>query len=376
MGQIMKLHVLRLIAVLLIAAGFAVGQAPPAQDTFVSSATPKINYGPGIALVVGPGTTSYLQFNLSGIPSGVTVSKASLRLYVNAVLKGGSFDVYQLNNAWGENTLTFSTPPPILGASATGNHPVAIGASSMTHFLLIDITPLAQGWINGTILNNGVALALTSGSAGNFSFDSKESLLTGNGPELEISLISTGPQGPQGIQGLTGPQGPQGMQGIQGVSGIDGPQGPKGQGFNFKGAFDPAGAYGAYDVVSFGGSGYVAKSSTNPGDPPPDINQNWSLMAQQGTTGPQGPPGSQGAQGQQGMQGLQGLQGLPGPPGASGGGGGFNGIQEFISDSNFTVPTGVTHLMAEAWGAGGEAEEATLAPQQQLVSTTLLEIFA
>jgi hypothetical protein len=33
-------------------------QAPPSQDTFVSSATPKTNYGAGISLVVGPGTNS------------------------------------------------------------------------------------------------------------------------------------------------------------------------------------------------------------------------------------------------------------------------------------------------------------------------------
>jgi len=36
-----------------------------------------------------------------------------------------------------------------------------------------------------TIANNGVALALTTAN-GLFSFDSKESLLTANGPELEI----------------------------------------------------------------------------------------------------------------------------------------------------------------------------------------------
>jgi hypothetical protein len=46
-------------------------QAPPSADTFVSSATPKTNYGPGITLVVGSGSTSYLQFNLSGMPAGV-----------------------------------------------------------------------------------------------------------------------------------------------------------------------------------------------------------------------------------------------------------------------------------------------------------------
>ena len=85
---------------------------------------------------------------------------------------------------------------------------MSITAASLNQFLLVDITALAQGWVNGTIPNNGVALALTSASNGGFSFDSKESLLTGNGPELVIAFNSgTGPQRPAGP---TGPQGPQG----------------------------------------------------------------------------------------------------------------------------------------------------------------------
>jgi hypothetical protein len=244
-------------------------QAPPSGDVFVSSATQKINYGPGITMVLAPGATSYVQFNLSGIPSGASVSKASLRLYVDTVVKGGSFDVYQMNSAWSKGTLDVSTPPPALGASATGNHTIAISASSMNQFLLIDITSLAQGWINGTIPNNGVALALTSRSAGTFSFDTKESLLTANGPELEISLVGTGP-GPQGIQGAQGPQGLPGEVGLTGPQGPPcntGPRGPAGQGFTFRNACDPAAAYVAYDVVTFHGSSYAAKANTNPAIP-------------------------------------------------------------------------------------------------------------
>jgi hypothetical protein len=62
-------------------------QAPPSADTFVSSSTPKTNYGPAIALVVCQGSTSYVQFNLAGIPAGANISKATLRLYVDAVAK-------------------------------------------------------------------------------------------------------------------------------------------------------------------------------------------------------------------------------------------------------------------------------------------------
>src|SRR5579884_1512120 len=150
-----------ILALFLICSISLFAQAPPSADTFVSSATPKTNYGPSITLVVGQGSTAYVQFNLSGVPTGATVSKAMLRLYVDAVVTNGAFDVYRLNNAWSENTLTYNTPPPALGTSATGGHPISITSASFNQFLLIDITSLVQGWVNGTIANNGVALALT-----------------------------------------------------------------------------------------------------------------------------------------------------------------------------------------------------------------------
>ena len=361
-------------------------QAPPSADTFVSSAFPKRNYGRWISLVVAQGTTSYVQFNLAGIPAGATVSKATLRLYVDAVAAKGTFDVYELNGAWNENTLTYGTPPPALGASATGGRPIVVGAASLNQFLLIDITQLVQNWVNGAAPNNGLALALTS-TAGSFSFDSKESLLTANGPELELALASLGPQGPPGPQGSQGPPGSQGIQGIPGLqgppgltgaTGAQGLPGTPGQGFTFKAAFNSAAPYSPYDVVTFNGSTYVATSATNAGDPTPDANSNWAqmakagagfnwrgpfvcdgttiyapgdvvsyqgsswvvsgfsiggcvqppyapwqLLAQQGASGPTGAVGPQGSQGVQGIPGLPGATGTQGLPGPQG----IQGIQ-------------------------------------------------
>lgn len=330
-------------------------QAPPSADTFVSSSTAKTNYGSSIALVVGSGTTSYVRFNLAGIPAGSSISKATLRLYVDAVAKNGTFDVYQLNSSWAENTLTYNTPPPPLGTSVTNGTGVSITSASWNQFLLIDITALAQGWVNGTIPNNGVALALTSASKGSFSFDSKESLLTGNGPELEIAFNSgtgpqgpigpagpTGPQGPQGVAGAVGPIGPsgatgsqgatglqgaqgplgpmgltgsQGMQGVAGPQGIpgltgstgaqgpQGPQGTAGTGFNWRGAFDCSASYSVGDVISYQGSSWTTNTPIGGCVQPPF--SPWALLAQQGATGPAGPPGSSG------LTSFNNLNGLP-----------------------------------------------------------------
>ena len=352
---------------LLSASVFA--QAPPSADTYSNGGIKNQKNGSGLLLVVQHGFDTYLKFNLATLPASPSIAKATLRVYVDAVVSPGSFDVYQLNSSWSESMLTYiNAPAP--GTSATGGHPVVITTSSMNQFVLIDITSLVQGWANGTITNNGIALALTT-SGGSFSFDSKESSLTSHHPELEIALNgAVGPQGPAGPAGATGPagvageqgstvgpqgpigpagvsgaQGPQGAtgaQGPQGIMGLTGPQGPQGTqgaagtngtGFNFTGLFSSSTSYNVNDVATYNGSTYVA-TVVNQGGTTPDQNPaDWTLMAQagaagaagaQGTQGPQGTPGATGAQGTMGIpgatgaQGPQGLQGFQGVPGAQG----------------------------------------------------------
>ena len=244
--------------------------------------------------------SSYVQFNLSTVPAGATVSKATLRLYVDLAAVGGQFDVYQLNTSWGEKTLTYNNAPA-LGASATGNHPITITTASLNQFVVIDITPLVQSWINGSVANNGVALAVV-GSTGVFAFDTKEidnyQPSSGVGdcterdrPDRKDHRDRKGPQGSVGPQGPAGPLGPQGPAGAPGPQGPPGAAGANGTGFNFRSVFDNSTNYAAYDVVTYNGSTYDATVAIPPGGGTPDTNPAWSLMAQ---IGAQGQPGSQG----------------------------------------------------------------------------------
>jgi hypothetical protein len=329
---------------LLLVSPSLLAQAPPSADTFVSSAFSKTNFGSVGTMNVGPGSTSYVQFNLSGIPPGATVTKATLRLYVDLVISNGTFDVYQVNKSWSESALTYNNQPLPLGTSATGGHPVSVTSSSFNQFLLLDVTSLVQGWVGGTVPNYGVALALPSGSAANFYLDSKESLLTANGPELEIALAgavgppgpigltgatgTTGAQGLQGLQGTTGPtgpigpagtQGPQGTPGLTGSTGAQGPQGPQGtagMGFNWRGAFDCSASYSAGDAISYQGSSWITNTPIGGCVQPPF--SPWDLLAQQGAAGASGPSGPAGITGATGAAGAQGPQGVPGAQGPTG----------------------------------------------------------
>jgi hypothetical protein len=251
--------------------------APPIADTYIASSKTSTNYGSQATLVVQTGTQTFLKFDLSALPSGINVSKATLRLYLNAVSASGSVDVFPVFNNWSEGTLTYKNAP-LLGGSATGGHPVALSSSNLNQFVIIDVTQLVQDWVSGIQPNYGLALAL-GGTAGSFSFDSKESIATSHQPELEIA--TTGPAGPQGIQGpqgLTGVPGPAGPIGPQGQTG---PQGP-GVGFTFRNSFSPSASYAINDAVAYNGSTYVAiVASQGPNNPAPNINlTKWSLIAQ------------------------------------------------------------------------------------------------
>lgn len=156
---------------------------------------------------------------------------------------------------------------------------------------------------------------------------------------------TVGPQGPAGSIGPAGPTGPQGATGAAStVPGPTGPQGPAGAtgpvgpGFAWRGAWALSGYYYINDVVSWGGSNYVATaehnnygtpptgSSSGPATDPTVVNDGWVVYTLRGLTGPAGPtgadstvPGPQGATGAQGAAStVPGPQGATGPQGASG----------------------------------------------------------
>src|SRR5580704_16375494 len=112
MSKYPRLAILLVLAVSLFCISTLAQQAPPSADTFVSSSTPNTNYGPSIFLAVGSGTTAYLKFNLSDVAPGPAVAKATLRLFVDAVVTNGQFDVYNLPSTptWSESALTYRTP--------------------------------------------------------------------------------------------------------------------------------------------------------------------------------------------------------------------------------------------------------------------------
>ena len=248
----------------------AYAQITPSADANTNSTFPTTKYGANQLLHVNGATQiTYIQFDLSSIPASASVSKATLKLFVEAAPTAGSFNVDYVNGLWVESTISYSLAPA-LGSTIVSSVPVT--PANKSQYILIDITPAVVAWLNASVANDGVALV--ANGALNVTFDSKENAATSHPPELDIVFTGTGPQGPQGPQGPAGPQGTSGAPGLNG------------QGFNFVGAFNPASAYNVYDVVTYNGSSYVAiVPSSGPSNPTPDTNPtDWSVMAQQGSS--------------------------------------------------------------------------------------------
>jgi len=173
----------------------AQAQITPSGDSYTNSAAPTTNYGAKTLLGVDGATQiSYIQFDLGSIPSGANVSQATLKLYVNSVTSAGSFNVDFVNGGWSEGTIDFNNAPA-LGSTIVASVPIT--TADKNQYVLINITPALQAWLNGSQTNDGIAL-VANGSF-NATFDSKENTTTSHPAEIDVVFAAGGGGGITGV---------------------------------------------------------------------------------------------------------------------------------------------------------------------------------
>src|SRR6266571_948078 len=142
----MKVRTLCLMSLLVVVSQFAAAQIPATDDSYTASSSASGNFGNQSMLnVIGPGVNSYIRFDLTAMPAGLTssnVSKATLRLNINGVTTSGTFDVYLVTSSWTEGVLTYSKAPTLGAKVASG---VMITASKR-NFVDVDVTSAVQAW--------------------------------------------------------------------------------------------------------------------------------------------------------------------------------------------------------------------------------------
>ena len=170
----------------------AQAQLTPSQDAYTDTAHPTTNYGTAATLGVANGNlsiqTSYIQFDLSAIPtgySGSNIAKATLRIYVDGATKAGSFNVDFVNGAWTESTITANSAPALGNTIAAS---VSIATTNKNDYISIDITTALQAWLNGSQANDGIALVANSPLA--MTIDSTKNTKTSHSPQVDVVFAS------------------------------------------------------------------------------------------------------------------------------------------------------------------------------------------
>ena len=130
------------------------------DDTTINRAIPRASNPtqPTLGVVAtaqGVGRMAYAKFDLSNLAlgPGVTVRKATLRVYCSSVKRPGSIQIVPVMSPWTENEITGVNAPDIAAATQPGT-PVTL--ATKRHWVTFDVTEIVRGWVEQTTANYGV----------------------------------------------------------------------------------------------------------------------------------------------------------------------------------------------------------------------------
>lgn len=213
---------LAVVGSLVVAGSLRAETISTSADAFTDSGQPSVNTGTAPSLKVRNKTTpaqaAFLRFDTSVLPAGGFVSRATVRFWVSGINDSGPLDLRLVQAPWVETTLTHANAPA-LGA-AIGTVPVASGSA---RWVSADITATVQGWLSGSLANNGIAI--TGSSLTDTVVMAVAARESAHPSEIAVTVAVVGPPGPPGPPGAPGAPGAPGPPGTPGASGEPGPRG-------------------------------------------------------------------------------------------------------------------------------------------------------
>jgi hypothetical protein len=139
---------------------------PVSNDAWIKSDTPTQNYGNDTQLNTyfkfSPSETqrTLYRFDIenSGISTGALVVSAVARIFVLDSNASASVNIHRINADWTEASVNWDNINISHDFSSVASIP---SGSPAGQYVDVNITPLAQGWINGSIANQGIMLKTT-----------------------------------------------------------------------------------------------------------------------------------------------------------------------------------------------------------------------
>lgn len=128
--------------------------------TYVSVYEPTSNFGTDTVMQASLNNReAMVQWNLTSIPAGVTITSAKITLTGGSFLNSGgtaNLLMNQTTSSWSEDTVTWNTKPTF--SSSLGSAPSIDGPATNYVYSSPALLSLVQGWFDGSISNYGVYL--------------------------------------------------------------------------------------------------------------------------------------------------------------------------------------------------------------------------
>ncbi len=167
----------------------------PLGDTLINSTAPALNFGSQVELVVSktgntllPEARALLRFDLTAIPAGATIQRATLRLHqIRATSGNWTLNLARITTDWNANTVTWNARPTVVAfPDYTFDAPAGVDI-----MLTVDVISLVEGWVYtpGRVPNYGFELSGVTviGASITRTFDSMEGTVK---PELIIDYTA------------------------------------------------------------------------------------------------------------------------------------------------------------------------------------------
>ena len=173
-------------------------------DSFMNGWSPDTNYGTYSQLFLRSGgwMAPVLRFELGSIPAGSIIWEATLSLYATGSSNSHGLDMeaYRLRRAWAESNVTWNQAASGVnwgqpGAEDTNTDRYAtvadsVPVQSISRWVDLDVTALAQDWVSNPAGNVGVTLKSFNVVGVQYNFTSSEFWNVGLRPKLTVRYIA------------------------------------------------------------------------------------------------------------------------------------------------------------------------------------------
>ncbi len=139
---------------------------------------------------------SAFQFDMSVVPANKVVVQATFSVYASWNMESSNVRAHRIKSAWSESTVTWNN----FGGNAAWDSAV-LGSFDPNGggFRSVDVTALAQGWISGSVANDGLLLEEDPVELHNY-FDSEVSTIARR-PSLSVCWVDAPPPACQPVNG-------------------------------------------------------------------------------------------------------------------------------------------------------------------------------